>query len=222
MSRGGGRSAGSSPERHVWAFARDYDSVVAALSPGRSAPVLDRIEGTDPHGIVACVVSRLGVVTDVRVDDSRGRTLGVARLGNLILAAYRDAASKAELARMILAHHGHWISRPENDVPTALLSPLPSWDSPSFLPALDDKIRESRAVLNAADRASPAAEQLNHRVLSGPAGLVRLTVFGTQLESVEIDQYVARTDAVADDALAVLREFSARPSGPVIQPEVSE
>lgn len=209
--------------RDTLTFSESIEEVAARTAPGQPIPQLASIDGTDASGTVYCAVDVAGTLTHLGIDPGWWGALGPARVAAAILEAVRNAKFKAMMARLILERHGHGWVVPPPDFATAFTSdppaPLPPPDAPGFERALEAKLSRAFGILNAAERFARARDAAEHRLVTGPQGLFRLTLVGSEIRSAEVDERGLRpTDAgaLADDARAALLA-AGRATGPALK-----
>ncbi|MFC0007727.1 hypothetical protein [Micromonospora siamensis] len=179
--------------------------------PGEDVGGYGPVSGTDVTGSVTCLVDTDGDLVDLWLDPGWWRAVGPTGVGVALLAALDFARSKLGVARAVAERYGHELPappRPQRLLPSPT-GPLPDPDSPRYVEAIQAKADRGFEILAAADRLSRQAAELDHRVVVGPYGLVRLTLAGGGVLAAEVDGYdlgPADGDRIAADAVAALRE----------------
>jgi hypothetical protein len=185
-----------------------------ARSPQGSVPAsLNSIEGADGSGTVYCLVDLAGAPSDVVVLNGWWAALGAGGVGRAMLRALRSAQTKAEAARLVLAHHGCPVSSPRTQTSARLASPppveLPPYDAPGFDDALLRKANRAAGVLEKAEQFLRDQEREQPREFRGPRGLVRVTTFRGVMTEIGVDGFGLQPSdgaELAADARDALRD----------------
>jgi hypothetical protein len=190
--------------RDVERFVANFEDMAAGLRPGEPAPGTV-VEGTDASGTVYCVVSLGGVVSQIGIMDGWWEPVGPRGIAAAVLDAWRFAREKAGWGRLILHQAGHSY---DPDVPRREPQvPLPAYDSPDYLAAVQRKLTHTAAVLGEIRQMTRARDAKDQRVVAGPRRMFEVVVEGLQVVAARVDEYGLRpVDGadLADDARAAL------------------
>ncbi|GAA2511481.1 hypothetical protein [Winogradskya humida] len=177
----------------------------------RDLPVdgLDRIPGADVSDTVTCFVNVHGDFVDLSLQSDWWYTVGPSGVAAAVLDALAFAQEKSSIAMAILGHYGHRAEeRSENPFTFLQAAEAPHYSDPeSEIAAAYDKVRRTASIVDVADRMSRRRDTAEHRVVTGPRGLFRLTMAGFDLQHADVDENaLSAADAglLAEDARAAL------------------
>jgi hypothetical protein len=205
--RGGGDD-GTARDARI--FVANFEDAIAHLRRGEPIPARS-IDGADETGMVFCVVDVTGALKQVGIADGWWEALGPGRVADAVLSALRFAKAKAAMARLVLARYGHPVEQAPVDLGTIFTEersePLPAHDADNFPEALARKVDRSLTILERAERFSKSHERSERMVVSGPRGMFRVLLSGSDISGAEVNEYgLHRSDAadLADDARSAL------------------
>jgi hypothetical protein len=190
--------------RDVERFVANFEDMAMGLRPGEPAPET-AVEGIDASGTVHCLVTLGGVVSQVNIMDGWWEPVGPRGIAASVLDAWRFAREKAGWGRLILHRAGHPYDpdapRLEPEVP------LPAYDSPDYLAAVERKLQRTAAVLGEIRQLTRARDSTEQRVVAGPRRMFEVVLEGLQVVGARVNEYGLRAEDaadLADDARAAL------------------